>query len=63
MQQIAAIDKGIDRREGQIEHCQAQMRRIQWKIRREQEEIAELTYERMRLQEAASEALHASWCA
>eukprot|EP00973_Karenia_brevis_P090246 12401640-Karenia_brevis.AAC.1 len=39
------------------------MRRIQWKICREQENIAELTYERMRLQEAAGEEFHASWCA
>eukprot|EP00973_Karenia_brevis_P089040 12349219-Karenia_brevis.AAC.1 len=63
MQQIAAIDKGIARREGEIEHYQEQMRRIQWKICREQGKIAELTYERMRLQEAAGEELHASWCA
>eukprot|EP00973_Karenia_brevis_P044676 6186194-Karenia_brevis.AAC.1 len=39
------------------------MRRIQSNICREQEKIAELTYERMRLQEAAGEELHASWCA
>eukprot|EP00973_Karenia_brevis_P011335 1535559-Karenia_brevis.AAC.1 len=39
------------------------MRRMQWKIHREQDKIAELAYERMRLQEATGEALRTSWCA
>eukprot|EP00973_Karenia_brevis_P024606 3395073-Karenia_brevis.AAC.1 len=59
VQQTAAINKGIFRREGVLGQYQERMRKLQLKIYHEQENIAELTYGTMRLKEATSDIRHA----